>query len=68
MLEKSPEQKLYEKTDSMMETFRESVASARETARAENVPTVFVLDGTTYHAMPDGEIVKKIGTNGDITK
>ena len=46
MLEKSPEQKLY------------------ETARAANVATVFVLDGITYHAMPDGEIVRKNGTNG----
>ena len=60
MLEKSKEQKLYEKTDAIMQNFRDSVTIARETARSANVPSVFVLDGITYLAMPDGEIVKKI--------
>jgi hypothetical protein len=64
MLEKSKEQKLYEKADSLMDSFRDSVAAAREAARLANVPTVFVLDGTTYYAMPDGEIVKRTSTQG----
>ena len=64
MLEKSKEQKLYEKADELMHSFRESVAAARESARSANVPTVFVIDGITYYAMPDGEIVKKRSANG----
>ena len=64
MLEKSKGQKLYEKADVPMHSFRNSVAAARESTRAANVPSVFVIDGITYHAMPDGEIIKKSANDG----
>ncbi len=64
MLEKSSELKLYEKSDQLMDSFRDSVQAARDSARAANVPTVIVIDGITYHAMPDGEIIREDSTTG----
>ncbi len=65
MLEKSNDLKLYEMSDAIMHRFRDSVAEARETARVAKVAAVFVIDGTTYYAMPDGEIVREDSTLGE---
>ena len=68
MIEKSPEMKMYEKSDALMQEFRDSVHRAQATARVAGVAAVFVVNGMRYLAMPDGKITTHDGTNGGITK
>ena len=68
MIEKSPEMKMYERSDALMQEFRDSVRRAQASARDAGVAAVFVVNGLRYLAMPDGTITAHDGTNGGITK
>lgn len=63
MIEKSPDVKMYEKSDALMQEFRNSVRRAQAAARQAGVAAVFVVNGTHCWAMPDGNIVTQDGTN-----
>lgn len=57
MIKKSPNTKLYERADGLMQSFRESVRAAQKSARDAGVPVSIVMDGKRYLAMPNGEMV-----------
>lgn len=64
MIEKSPDVKLYEQADSLLDEFRESVRAAQEHAHSSGVDFTFVANGIRYIARPNGEIEKHASTSG----
>jgi len=64
MIEKSPEVKIYEQADAMMQSFRASVRQAQQSAREAGVPVSLFINGHRYNAMPDGEIVSVDNESG----
>jgi len=65
MIEKSADTKLYEKSDSLMEGFRDSVRHAQLAAKSAGVPSVFVINGERYRALPNGDIERQVTENGE---
>ena len=59
MIEKSPDVKLYEQADSLLDEFRASVRAAQERARSSGVDYTFTSNGIRYIARPNGEIEKQ---------
>ncbi len=64
MIEKSPDVKLYEQADSLLDQFRASVRAAQEHARSSGVDYTFTSNGIRYIAHPNGEIEKQSPPNG----
>ena len=60
MIEKSPDAKLYEQADSIMGDFSSAVRKAQLHAHKSGVEYVFVANGVTYIAQPNGDIEKQI--------
>ena len=65
MIEKSPDSKLYEKSDALMERFRDSVRNAQDAAKSAGIPSAFVINGQRYLALPNGEIERQANQNGE---
>ena len=65
MIEKSPDVKLYEQADSLIDEFRESVRLAQKHARDSGVDYTFVENGIRYVARPNGNIEKQDTKNGE---
>ena len=65
MIEKTPDVKLYEKADLLMEQFRESVRTAQRQAHESGVDFTFAANGIRYVARPNGEIKKQTPQNGE---
>lgn len=58
MIEKSPDVKLYEQADSLLDEFRSSVRAAQQHAHNSGVDYTFVANGIRYIARPNGDIEK----------
>ena len=65
MIEKSPDVKLYEQADSLIDEFRDSVRLAQEQAHDSGVDYTFVANGIRYVARPNGNIEKQGPENGE---
>jgi len=65
MIEKSPDVKLYEQADQLLDEFRASVRDAQKTAHDSGVDYTFVANGIRYVAHPNGEIEKHAMRNGE---
>jgi hypothetical protein len=65
MIEKSPETKLYEQSDAMLQEFRDSVRNAQLAAKSAGVAKVFVINGQRYLALPNGDIERQVDKNGE---
>jgi len=65
MIEKSPDVKLYEQADSLLDEFRASVRAAQERAHSSDVDYTFVANEIRYIAHPNGEIEKHASTKGE---
>lgn len=65
MIEKSPDTKLYEKSDALMERFRDSVRKAQNAAKSAGIPSAFVINGQRYLALPNGEIKHLANQDGE---
>ena len=65
MIEKSPDVKLYEQADSLIDEFRDSVRLAQKQAHDSGVDYIFVANGIRYVARPNGDIEKQGPTNGE---
>ena len=65
MIEKSPDVRLYEQADSLLDEFRASVRAAQEHAHRAGVDYTFVANGIRYIAHPNGEIEKQLPITGE---
>ena len=65
MLEKSPDVKLYEQADTLIDEFRDSVQLAQNEAHESGVEYTFVANRVRYVAHPNGEIEKQAPKNGE---
>ena len=65
MIEKTPDVKLYENADLLMEQFRESVRAAQKRAHESGVDYTFTANGIRYITRPNGEIEKQPPLNGE---
>jgi hypothetical protein len=65
MNEKSPDVKLYEQADSLIDEFRDSVRLAQKQAHDSGVDYTFVANGIRYVARPNGNIEKQSPENGE---
>jgi len=65
MIEKSPDVKLYEQADLLLDEFRSSVRAAQRRAHESGVDYTFVANGIRYIARPNGDIDKHPSTNGE---
>ena len=59
MIENSPDVKLYEQADALIDQFRASVRAAQEHARSSGVDYTSMSNGIRYVARPNGEIEKQ---------
>ena len=65
MIEKTPDAKLYEKTDALMDQFRNSVRAAQKRAHESGVDYTFTVNGIRYVARPNGHIEKQLNRIGE---
>jgi hypothetical protein len=65
MIEKSPDVKLYEQADSLIDGFRDSVREAQKHAHDSGVDYTFVANGIRYVARPNGDIEKQSSKSGE---
>ncbi len=64
MIEKSPQMKIHEQTDAMMQSFRASVRQAQQSAKESGVPVTIVVNSQRYNIFPNGEIVSTENLSG----
>ena len=65
MIEKTPDAKLYEKADALMDQFRDSVRAAQNRAHESGVDYTFTANGIRYIALPNGDIKKQLNRIGE---
>jgi hypothetical protein len=65
MIEKSPDVKLYEQADSLIDGFRDAVRLAQKQAHDSGVDYTFLANEIRYVARPNGNIEKQGSKNGE---